>query len=122
MTLSTGSAATVDPFDPPSSVHGRKTCGEAEGPEEARASVMGREGNAEELPHGSEEELVGEGTEGYFRNVAALLRPRGHLLLRTCNHSQGELEHAAAKGGLRLVRPCAPAGEGGVLSLLYQKA
>ena len=29
---------------------------------------------------------------------------------------------ATAHRGLRLVRPCAPVGEGGVLSLLYQKA
>ena len=122
MTLSTGSTATVDPFDPPSPARGRKTRGEAEGAEEAPAGGMAGDGNAEELPHGSEEELVGEGTEGYFRNVAALLRPRGHQLLRTCNHSQGELELAAAKGGLRLVRTCTPVGEGGVLSLLYQKA
>eukprot|EP00961_Rhodomonas_salina_P248006 3351332-Rhodomonas_salina.3 len=44
----------------------------------------------EEFEQGPEEELVnGQGPRGYFRNIAALLKPEGWLVLRRYEGGRG---------------------------------
>eukprot|EP00960_Hanusia_phi_P018412 542789-Hanusia_phi.AAC.7 len=59
-----------------------------------RGSRQGTEGSDRHLLDSlAQEECHSSGTSEYFRNVAALLRPGGFLLLKSCNHSIDEIQN-----------------------------
>lgn len=144
MTLPPEDAAAsteFNPFDPPPHVVAARAQGQeqdagAQQPgsagddrEEAQAGEPVTTENAEEeeeeeFEQGPEEELVnGQGPRGYFRNIAALLKPEGWLVLRSCNHSPSEISALVAASGapLDVVRNATTPGISGVHTILLRK-